>query len=81
MDWTEVSAVRAKRSLDEMMESDATPGTGTEPGVLTKVPRLDEKSTQRGSSALMCMDQPRDAVGVDHAVVAMKKWLGCVCVV
>ena len=74
-------AVLAKRSSDEMMASDAVPGTGTEPGVLTKVPRLDEKSTQRGSSAPMCMDQPRDGVGVDHAVLAMQKWLGCVCVV
>lgn len=82
MDWTEVSAVRVKRLSDEMMESDATPGTDTEMGALTKVPRRDEKLIEDGSPALMCMDPPRDAVGVDNsAVLAMQKWLGCVFVV
>ena len=39
---TQVSAMLAKRSSDEMMASDAVQGAGTSPGVLTKVTRLGE---------------------------------------
>lgn len=81
MDWTEVSVMRAQRWSDKMMASDATPGSGTEMRAWTKVPRRDEKLIEDGASALMCMNPPGAGADVDHAVLALEKWLGCVSVV
>ena len=103
MDVMEVSVMRglprtasthyflAKRSSDEMMASDSVPCNAMELGALTKVPRRDANTTGTCSGALMCMDQPGDAAGLDlqtqmhvetlpDAVHVMQKWLGCVCV-
>lgn len=81
MEWSEVPVMRAKRSSDEMMASDAAASTGMEMGALTKVQRHGEKLIRDESTAPMCIDSPQDAVGVDQAVLAMQKWLGCVSLV
>ena len=73
--------MRAKRWSDEMMASHATPGSSTEMRAWTKVPRRDEKLIEDGASALMCMNPPGAGADVDHAVLALEKWLGCVSVV